>query len=249
MRKITIFILKTIILICSIIIIYKCIYYYKDSQTYADLKTFKPEPIKYSVENSDFKSEDSVPSTITSNEPSLIDTNSDYKFWISIANTNIDYPVVKGTDNEFYLYHDFNKNKSESGCLFIDSRNVLNEDKNMLIYGHNMRNGTMFNTLSNFKNEDFFLNNSNIEIIENNKLYIYDIFSVYTIPANDIDFKLTFENDNDYLKYLNLLKENSWYEKNISLDVNNNMITLVTCSYEYSNARTVVHAIERNITP
>lgn len=76
--------------------------------------------------------------------------------WLNISNSNIDYPVVQGMDNDFYLNHSFYKEESISGTLFIDYRNNIDSDKNIVIYGHHMKNETMFHDLNFFKEEEFF---------------------------------------------------------------------------------------------
>ena len=125
------------------IIIYKSYLYYIDKKEYLDLEKYKPE----------------VSSSNDEEKVTLADINNDYKFWLSIDNTKVNYPVVQGDDNKFYLEHNFSKEYSISGTLSVDYRNDINKDKNIIIYGHNMRNGTMFNELKKFKDEEFFYNN------------------------------------------------------------------------------------------
>ena len=73
-------------------------------------------------------------------KPDLTNINSDFRGWIVVEGTNIDYPFVQGKDNNYYLHHDFNKNKSNSASIFMDYRNDYQNDKNTILYGHNMRN-------------------------------------------------------------------------------------------------------------
>ena len=225
MRKVIKLILSLIIIICIGIIIYKSYLYYIDKKEYLDLEKYKPE----------------VSSSNDEEKVTLADINNDYKFWLSIDNTKVNYPVVQGDDNKFYLEHNFSKEYSISGTLFVDYRNDINKDKNIIIYGHNMRNGTMFNELKKFKDEEFFYNNY-ITIIKDNNEYKYEVFSVYALPENEITLKKDFVDENEYLQYLNNLIEKSYYNKNIELNYDSNIITLITCSYEYNNARTIVHA-------
>jgi sortase B len=79
-----------------------------------------------------------------------------------VDNTNIDYPVVQGSDNEFYLSKYLYKNNLLSGSIFMDYRNDFDRDENVIIYGHNMRNKTMFSELEKFKEEDFFYKDNKI---------------------------------------------------------------------------------------
>lgn len=234
MKKIIIFILSIIIILLSGIIVNKAYLYHKDLQDYSDIREFKPiQEVLYEEENN-FR------------EDKLFNINSDYKFWISICNTKIDYPVVQGKDNDFYLKHNFNREESISGCLFVNYNNNIDKDKNIVVYGHNMRNGTMFNNINKFKDEEFFLNND-IEIIKNENKYIYEVFSVYVELVYDLDIRISFLNDKDYLDYLEMLCKKSLYLKEADIKETDDIITLITCSYEYNDARTVVHAIRRNI--
>ena len=90
--------------------------------------------------------------------------NPDYRFWLKVDNTNIDYPVVQSEDNDYYLTHDFNKDYLASGSIFMDYRNNFEEDKSTIVYGHHMRNKTMFGELANYKDENFFNGNNLIKI-------------------------------------------------------------------------------------
>lgn len=133
MKKLIILVLSIIIFICSGLIVNKVYLYYKDSRSYTEISKFRPEEDN---QNYDWY---------------LSSINNDYRFWINIDNTVIDYPVVQGEDNDIYLKHNFNNEKSISGTVFVDYRNSLNEDRNIVIYGHNMRNGSMFSDLNKFK--------------------------------------------------------------------------------------------------
>ena len=103
----------------------------------------------------------------------LIKINEDYKMWIEVPNTNIDYPVVQGKDNDFYLNHDFNKKESSSGAIFVDYKNNIDKDKNIIIYGHNMRNKSMFQNIMKFKDEAFWKENKKIIVTIDGKRYEY----------------------------------------------------------------------------
>lgn len=177
----------------------------------------------------------------TSKEKSLSEINNDFKFWITVDNTNIDYPVMQGNDNEFYLNHDFFKEKSISGSVFLDYRNN-SDSKNSIIYAHNMKDNSMFSDLELFKEKDFFNKNNLIKITKNNKLYIYEIFSVYYISGYETyHLQTNFDSNTDFFNYLQLIESKSLFKSNKELDTNN-IITLSTCSYEFKNCRTVVHA-------
>lgn len=171
---------------------------------------------------------------------SLYSKNKDFKFWLKIDNTNIDYPVVQGPDNKYYLKNDFYKQESSSGSIFMDYRNKVN-DKNIILYGHNMKNKTMFNNLLKFKDESFFKENNKIRIIKDNKEYNYEVFSVYTIDDRYDYLVTSFSSIELFNSYLNRIKSKSLYKSDVSISGSDSIITLSTCSYEFKNARTVVH--------
>ena len=181
-------------------------------------------------------------STDKNKDDELSAINSEYKFWLKVDNTNIDYPVVQSKDNDFYLTHDFNKNPLASGSIFMDYRNNFEKDNSIIVYGHNMKNKTMFAQLTKFKDKNFFNKNNLIKVEYKNNTYIYEVFSVYTADLNNEDYlKVDFKDENDYKKYINYIKDKSLYKKDIELNSNDNLITLYTCSYEFENARTIIH--------
>lgn len=201
------------------------------------------------IKLSDYKKADNVYNDLrentqkTNNKHTELSTiNPDYRFWISIGNTNIDYPVVQSIDNDFYLNHDFNKNDLPSGSIFMDYRNNFENDRSVLIYGHHMRNKTMFGELANFKEEEFFKNNNKIKIESNNKTYTYEIFSVYIADLKKDYLKVDFENDASFQSYINYLQERSMYKSDTQVTTEDKILTLYTCSYEFKDARTIVQA-------
>lgn len=170
--------------------------------------------------------------------------NSDYKFWINVEGTNIDYPVVQGDDNKFYLNHDFYKNYLPAGSIFLDYRNDFETDYNSVIYGHHMRNSTMFGQMEKFKDKDFFDSNKVINIKTNDNTYQYEIFAIGVYDSdfgyNDVDFS----NEEDFNNFLNKILSKSMYSRDI-VTSKNQIITLSTCSYEYDDARTVIFAVRK----
>lgn len=185
----------------------------------------------------------------TSNEDAYIklkELNSDYKFWIEIENTNVNYPVVQTNDNSYYLKKDFHKKDSSSGAVFLDYRNNYKKDFNTVIYGHNMKNQTIFNDVENYKKEHFFKENNKIIISDDKHKYIYEPFSVYvadgTVNGNtNIDINTSMDNQ-EVQNYLDNIKINSLFKSNLEITPSDKIISLVTCSYEGADVRTIVHA-------
>ena len=107
---------------------------------------------------------------IEKQEESLYDKYEDYRGWIKINNTNIDYSIVQGKDNSFYLDKDINKNYLSSGSIFMNYLNNGFNDENTILFGHHMRNKTMFAQLEKYKEKEFFQNDNDIKIeVENDK--------------------------------------------------------------------------------
>lgn len=184
-------------------------------------------------------------SNIVNPQKKWIDINSDYQGWLDMAGTKIDYPVVRSLDNRYYLDRDFFKEKSEAGSIFMDYRNIGNFlDKHTAIYGHYRKNGEMFADLHKYKEKDFAMENN---IVSFNSIYDekdFKIFSVYVDSADDYQLKFNFEDDLDYMAYLEDLSGLSIHEFDFDLDPEKLLITIATCSYEIGNGRLIVHAIE-----
>lgn len=197
---------------------------------------------KIYIKINDYKQADTTYEKVrTLKKEDLSNINPDFRFWLKVDNTNIDYPVLQGTDNNFYLNKDIYKNKLGSGSIFMDYRNNFEDDENTIIYGHNMKNKTMFSQLENFKNEDFFNENNKIRIITNDKEYVYEVFSSYYVDPSYNYIVPNFNNDSEYDKYLFGIVNRSINNSNINVSSKDKIITLSTCSYETNNTRTVVH--------
>lgn len=168
--------------------------------------------------------------------------NTDYRGWIKVENTNIDYPVLQGNDNEYYLDKDINKEYLASGSIFKNYLNNGFNDENTILFGHNMRNGTMFAQLKKYKERDFFYGNNEIYIeLSNGKNLKYKVFSVYITNAEDNYIKTKFDNKDEYKEFLERIKNKSIYKSEVDLNENDKIITLSSCSYEFDDARIVVH--------
>lgn len=168
--------------------------------------------------------------------------NSDTAGFIKVNGTDVQEIVVKGRDNSYYLNHNFHNQYNSGGWLFMDYHNKLDgNDKNIIIYGHNMRDNSMFGSLSKLLTDEWKQDENNYNIIfntesENN---IYKIFSVYRIKAEEYYIKTSFYNG-EFTNFCNTLKNRSSYDFNIDIDGCEQIITLSTCSN--SNYRLVVHA-------
>ncbi len=173
----------------------------------------------------------------------LLALNQDVIGWIHIANTKIDYPVAKSQDNDFYLHRDLNKKKYYPGTIFMDFRDIGDsEDRHTILYGHNMKDGSMFGTLKKFKKKDFYEAN---RILTYSTLYEdiqWEIFSAYVSPATLDLIPTEFADDADFMKFITVRQSKSMYPADIQLKPTDKILTLITCSYEIDDARFVLHA-------
>lgn len=173
----------------------------------------------------------------------LLAINSDVIAWIKIPDTNIDYPVVKGQDNEYYLKHNIKKENSLSGSIFMDYRNEgNNKDLNKIIYGHNIKDGSMFKNLTNYKKKEFLIAHPIIELNTLDESTQWEIFSVYITDTNFNYIKTNFYNKEEYNEFLKELKNKSLYDTGVNITSDDIILTLSTCTYEFSNARFAIHA-------
>jgi len=173
----------------------------------------------------------------------LTKKNEDTVAWINVNNTNINYPIVQTTDNDFYLDHSYNKEQNEAGWVFLDYRNQNNlTDKNSIIYAHSRLDKTMFGSLSKTLKESWYKDKSNhiIRISTPEEDSLWQIFSVYIIKEETYYITTNFNSDEEYNKFLNTIKSRSKYDFNTTLNENDRIITLSTCYSE--TERTVVHA-------
>ena len=230
MNKILKFLVSTVILViicCCFTNIWVTLYNYnKDKEVVKKIQVVKEETME--KENAKLDKE-------------LYSINDDYRFWIKIDNTKIDYPVVQYTDNEYYLKHDFLKNKNQAGAVFLDYE-VNDKSRKSVVYGHNMKDVSIFADLELFKDKEFFNENKFINIEKDNKEYIYEVFSVYYLSGENIDYlQCNFNSDEEFFNFINEMKDRSLFDSDKELNFNN-ILTLSTCSYEGVNYRTAVHA-------
>lgn len=159
----------------------------------------------------------------------LKSVNEDIIGWIEIEDTNISYPILKD-DNLYYLKHSFNKKYNSNGSIFTTNNNPF-EDEETIIYGHNMKNGSMFSNLGKFLDEEFLYSHLKFKIYTPEKNYEAYIFSVYSIGV---------ETESSNIKTLDFEARIDYYKKasKYSIDIDNveKIVKLSTCSY--INAKT-----------
>ncbi len=171
--------------------------------------------------------------------------NEDVVGWIIMNQNKINYPILKSNDNNFYLTRDYNKKHNQSGSIFMDYRNNDFKDKNTVIYGHSMLDGTMFGSLREMFKKGYFdtKNNNYIKIYDlNSKEITYQIFSYYIIDTENYYITTTFTTEEQYKIFIDKITKRSYKNFNIKIDTTNQILTLSTCSS--NNKRKVLHAVK-----
>lgn len=169
--------------------------------------------------------------------------NKDVKGWIEVNGTTINYPYVQTNNNNFYLNHTFDKTSNGAGWIFLDYRNDTNfEDKNTIIYGHGRSNSSMFGSLKNITKSSWFNNTNNyvIKIATEKSNTLWEVFSVYHIPTTSDYLQISFNSDDEFLDFVNKLKERSYHKFNTSIFKTDKIITLSTCFND--DEKVVMHA-------
>lgn len=178
----------------------------------------------------------------------LYTMNNDLVAWIRIPGTNIDYPVMQTPDApDYYLRRDFYKKKKTQGCIYAKEECDLASSHNVTIYGHYMRNGSMFAALGNYKDPLFWENNRLILLDTLTQRNTYEIFAVFTTTASEgKGFRYhTFiqaESQQEYDDFINQCKALSLYDTGITPQYGDRLITLSTCDSSRTNGRLVVVA-------
>lgn len=183
----------------------------------------------------------------------LIEKNSDIKGWIKINGTKIDNPVYQTTDNDYYINHNMNKSYSRYGAIYIDKDSTVKEEgnsKNVVIYGHSMADGSMFGTLKNYRNLDFYKSNPLIEFSTLYEKSYYKVFAVVLADASPdpnvekvFHYRYSnFETDEAFLNFVKNVKHRSIIDTGVEVLEGDEIITLSTCAYDFDDARLAVFA-------
>ena len=160
----------------------------------------------------------------------LYNENNDYLFWLYIPNTKIDYPVMMSRDNKDYLHSSFYKEKLYAGTLFIDALSSKRENQdNLIVYGHNMKDGSMFGTLKKWRSEKYFNEHKFIEIYTETEKRVYLIFAVREVSSNMdlLHYKLDGFTNEEYIQ--DARNNNIHFREFEDQYKNNQIMTLSTC--------------------
>ena len=170
----------------------------------------------------------------------LLDRNKDVIGWLYCPDTVINYPVVQGKNNDRYLRKDLDGKYLVSGTLFADYRNgELNEDANYIIYGHNMKNGTMFSSLAKYKQQSYYNQHPIMYYLTPDGNYKLELFAGLVVKRDDKIY-LPNQSEEEFTELIEKYRAKSTFKTNVELEYSDTIVTLSTCSYEFDNARYIV---------
>lgn len=171
----------------------------------------------------------------------LREVNPDVIGWLYSEDTVINYPVVQGDDNEYYLHHLINGEYNGSGTIFVDVNNSPDlTDDNTIIYGHHMKNGSMFKSIVGYRKQEYYDAHPVMYFLTPERDYRIELFAGYTTPADSDTYTFVFANKESFMSYISECISQSDFSSNTEVTENDRIITLSTCTYEYSDARYVV---------
>lgn len=163
--------------------------------------------------------------------------------WILFPDTVISYPIVQGKDNAYYLNHMIDGTKNSAGTLFVEVSNQKGfADRNTIIYGHNMKNGSMFGQLKKYGKKEYYKEHPFFYLYTEEGVWKYDIFSVRVVDEASASYTINFGSDAEYQKYIDQAHRTSMYDTGVTVNVSDTIVTLSTCTGKETN-RLIVQAV------
>ena len=171
----------------------------------------------------------------------LSQINPDIVGWLYCEGTQINYPVVQGSDDEHYLDHLFDGTQNANGCLFLDSRvDASFSSVHSIIYGHHMRSGAMFAALDGYKRQSFYDAHPTMLLITPDATYEVQLFAAYVADPSEDAWEVSFANDEEIQAWIDAAIARSTFTSDVKPKPGDRLLTLSTCSYEFGDARFVV---------
>lgn len=222
--------------------------YREGIKEYAGLEkyvTIIQEPIKGQPTGQDAQEEtkeSQIPVSMDIAYDELRSINDHFTGWIYYEPLELSYPIVRGNDNDYYTHYTFENEQNSSGAIFMDFLNKPDfSNYNTIIYGHNMRNGTMFGSLKKLLNDTSIQEeNPYFYIFTEDKAYMYEIFAVYVTTADSHTYDLI-SNEEEQGIYLDYIYGCATWTSDLEVTASDRIATLSTCHGLHTNNRTVLH--------
>lgn len=174
---------------------------------------------------------DDAPERLQIDWKGLKSINEDVVAWIQLPAIDVSYPVVQGEDNSYYLHRSVEREELFSGCLFMDAYNDPElQNFNTIIYGHNMRDGSMFAKLKEYDKPETWGDGTYFWLNTEQGDYLYRIFSSHRATVNGSTFNVRFADKESYISWLQKMKDSSNVESDVELVYGDKVVTLSTCT-------------------
>lgn len=166
---------------------------------------------------------------------SLLSINEDIIGWLRVDALDISYPVVQGEDNDYYLHRTFKRQDNFAGSIFLDCMNSPTlSNRNNIVYGHNMKNGSMFGTLRKLGEQETYDKSPYFWIYTPTRIYKYEIFNASVVGAYSDSYQIAFSDAADFQDFVNTAKQQSQVKNDVQVHSYDTVITLSTCTGDYS---------------
>ncbi len=225
---------------------------YSGFQLYKGMKDYRDSENSYQnlAQNTEGQTEETIVtekgesySYTRANFDALAEINPDVAGWLSLENTVINYPVVQGTDNEYYLHHLFTKEVNNTGCIFMDADNAKDfTDLNTILYAHHMRNGSMFAELEGYRDQEFYETHRELLLQTPSGNYLVEPFAGILTDGYTDYIQIDFQDSDSYLAYIDQMRSQSTFQSDVEITSEDRILTMSTCRYDVENGRYAVFA-------
>ena len=223
--------------------------YREGEQTYQDIQDLVQIPTTQETQSGEQATETwatkpEKPVYIDVDFDALRQINGDVVAWIYIPGTDINYPVMQGTDNEYYLHTMMDGTYNIAGSIFMDCYNEPDfSDPNTILYGHHMANGTMFAGITKYRNQAYYDEHPTGILATPEKQMLFHVVAAYVATVEDTAWQLNFEDDADALRWIQAAMKRTAFDSAYEPQLGDRIVTLSTCSYDMKNARFVVMGV------
>lgn len=221
--------------------------YHKGTETYEELQEYVQEPKEKdepstSEDGNNGELENVGDGYLQVDFAGLKKVNADVIAWIRIPALDISYPVVQGEDNYYYLHHMFDGQENKNGIIFVNHHNQPDfTDSNTIVYGHNMKNGSMFGTLDRYQDQSLYQQYPYFYIYVPGSVLEYQIISCYAGRNGSVGYTYSFPDPKDFRKFVETLLSYSSYDTGVTVTDSDHIVTLSTCVNTDRNYRYLVH--------
>jgi sortase B len=252
LRKALTLVLLAVFLVSSGYVAWKLLDYQKGAQDYDDAReTARIPTAQLHSDRPDAKPEGALYDPFEAlgalDLGALQSVNQEVVGWVEIPNTAVSYPILKAQNNEYYLNHTWKKDVSSVGAIFMDKQNDPEfGDFHTLLYGHNMKNGSMFGCLRSYRSADYWKSHPAVYVVDKNGVHQYDIFAAYEVGVQEIVYRGDVEQSGLQKQFLDFAARRSVISTGIAPQKDDQILTLSTCTGRGHATRWIIQAVRND---